>query len=97
MALSENLNAVPEVQNAVNVVKMRFFKEKCTPVLSKNASYHQLLKVYNVLTVNTTDQCTEHLTFTHTKYATIISNDAEFPQNKRTYLPKIGGNFCFKT
>jgi len=66
--------------------------------MSKNANCHKLLQIYKVFNgESTTDQCTEHLTLTHIKYAPIVSRDVEFPQNTRTYLPKIGGNFCFKT
>jgi hypothetical protein len=100
LALSESLSVVSEVKNAVSAIKMRCFREKMHSVLSKNIGYYQLLKISKVFNGESPiDQCIEHLTLTDIliiKYRPVISYDVEFSQNIGTYLPTIGGNFCFK-
>jgi hypothetical protein len=45
LALSESLNVVSVVPNALNAIKMRCCKEKMHSVLSENAGYYQVLKI----------------------------------------------------
>jgi hypothetical protein len=95
LTLSESLNVVSKIQNALNAIKKEVFQrnnsfsavKKCWPL-----PVLKICKVFNGESIN--ERRTERLTLTDSfkiKYAPVISRDVD-----KNFL-RMGRNFCFRT